>query len=70
MGHRDAAPLRALMRMLNRNDRLILMLTYAEKLTVGEIAATLDLTESHVETSLDRLRERARMAMGVNSVAV
>lgn len=58
MGGMDAARFRVMLKALDRTERLILMLTYAEKLSLAEVAMVLDMPERRVEASLGRLRKR------------
>ena len=48
---------------LNRTERFVLMLHYAEELTIDEISQVLDVPEHRVEAILESLRERTRAAL-------
>ena len=48
---------------LNRAERHVLMLHYAEELTIDEISQVLDLPAPRVEAILESLRERTRAAL-------
>lgn len=50
---------------LDRSERLILMLYYFEQMTMKEIGATLDLSESRVSQMHSALIERLRNQLGV-----
>jgi hypothetical protein len=58
---------------LNRNERLIIILYYYEELTMKEIGATLDLSESRVSqmhsSIVQRLQSQRTQARGVRLVA-
>ena len=49
---------------LNRNERLIIILYYYEELTMKEIGATLDLSESRVSQMHSALVERLQIQLG------
>jgi len=59
MSGRDAAHLTAFLHSLERTDRLVLMLHYAEALTAEEIGLVLDLPENLVDGRIEGLRRRA-----------
>ncbi len=48
---------------LDRTERYVLMLHYAEDLTIHEISQVLDLPSHRVEAILDDLRQRTRAAL-------
>ena len=52
-------------RRLNTTERLVMMLRYAEELTVHEITLVLDLPEAVVTSTLDALKQRASSALAV-----
>ncbi len=56
---------------LNRNERLIIILYYYEELTMKEIGATLDLSESRVKPNAQQYRATitttTRVDVGLNS---
>ncbi|GMU84376.1 MAG: RNA polymerase sigma factor [Planctomycetota bacterium] len=54
---------------LDRSERLILMLYYYEQMTMKEIGATLDLSESRVSQMHSALIERLRRQLGFRSTA-
>lgn len=54
---------------LDRSERLILMLYYYEQMTMKEIGATLDLSESRVSQMHSALIERLRKQLGFRSSA-
>jgi DNA-directed RNA polymerase specialized sigma24 family protein len=64
MNGTDAGALRAVVSTLNRTTRSILMLFYADELTAAEIGLVLDLPESEVLATLDRLRKLACATLG------
>ncbi len=55
--------MRAFMSTLNRTERLILLLFYADQLSQAEISLVLDLPESRVNSMLDSLKEQAVAVM-------
>lgn len=50
---------------LDRTDRYVLALFYADELTVSEIGMVLDLPEQRVTGILERLRDQARRLLGL-----
>jgi RNA polymerase sigma factor for flagellar operon FliA len=50
-------------RALNRTERQLLMLFYAEELTTAEIGVVLDLAETQVRNMLESLQQRARAVL-------
>ncbi len=52
--------LRSLAAEFSRTERLVLMLSYTEELTVKEVAAVLELAQSEVESTLARIRRHVR----------
>ena len=56
--------MRLVTRGLNRNQRLIIILYYYEELTMKEIGATLDLSESRVSQMHSELVERLQAKLG------
>jgi RNA polymerase sigma factor for flagellar operon FliA len=52
--------MRMVTRGLNRNERLIIILYYYEELTMKEIGATLDLSESRVSQMHSSIIERLK----------
>ena len=55
----DAEVLRKFVHSLPRIDYLILFMSYADGLSVAEIAAVLDMSESHVTSRLGKLQQQA-----------
>ena len=49
---------------LNRNERLIIILYYYEELTMKEIGATLDLSESRVSQMHSSIVQRLQCQLG------
>lgn len=66
MSSREAAHLNRFVHSLERVDRLVLMLHYAESLTPKEIGLILELTEKQVCTKLTGLQRRARLFLQAN----
>ncbi len=62
MNGKDATS-RSLMNALNRVERLVMMLFYAEELSTKEIALVLEMSEKAVATILLRLRTLVRETM-------
>lgn len=60
MGDTEVAAVRDAANQLNLTQRRVLVLHYAEDLTIVEIALVLDLTEQRVETIVAQLREMAQ----------
>ena len=56
----DATDLHRFVNALDRNDRFVLMLHYAEQLTITEISQVLDMPEHHVAATLDNLQQQVR----------
>jgi DNA-directed RNA polymerase specialized sigma24 family protein len=50
-------------RTLDRKERYVLMLRYAEDLSIDEIGLVLDLPPHEVEAILEDLRSRTRVAL-------
>ncbi|MHC5001608.1 MAG: hypothetical protein ACYTJ0_00650 [Planctomycetota bacterium] len=48
---------------MNRTERQLLMLFYAEELTTAEIGVVLDLAETQVRNMLESLQQRARAVL-------
>lgn len=63
MSGKDAGRMRAFMDTLNRTERLILLLFYADQLSQAEISQVLDLPESRVSSMLGSLKQQAVSAM-------
>ena len=63
MNGKDAGRMRAFMGTLDRTERLILLLFYADQLSQTEISLVLDLPESRVSTMLGALKRQATEAM-------
>lgn len=59
----DALRLKSFVSALERTDRLILMLFYAEQLTITEIASILELSQSKVAVRLEQLQCATRQAL-------
>lgn len=55
------------LRALDRTERYVLALFYADNLSVPEIGMVLDLPEYRVHSILDRLRDRARSMLGLGA---
>ncbi len=55
---------------LTRAERLIIVLYYYEQMTMKDIGATLDLSESRVSQMHSAIIERLRQQLGVGAVAV
>ena len=56
----EAPAATGLIETLNRTERYVLMLYYAEELTITEISLVLDLPEHRVAETLDVLKGRTR----------
>ncbi len=52
----DSTPVKQLIRELDHNDRYIVLLHYADGLTINEVGLVLDLPPRVVEATLNRLR--------------
>jgi len=63
MNGKDAGRMRAFMGTLNRTERLILLLFYADQLSETEISLVLDLPQSRVSSMLGSLKRQATAAM-------
>jgi DNA-directed RNA polymerase specialized sigma subunit len=63
MDGKEAGRIRAFMVTLNRTERLILLLFYADQLSQTEISLVLDLPESRVSTMLGTLKQQAVEAL-------
>ena len=59
MNGKEAGRIRAFMDTLNRTERLILLLFYADQLSQTEISLVLDLPEGRVSSMLGALKEQA-----------
>jgi RNA polymerase sigma-70 factor (ECF subfamily) len=59
----DRATLHAALKMLNKRDRMILLLRYGEDLTQQAIARRLGLPDGTVKVRLHRLRHQLRKAL-------
>lgn len=57
------------LRGLDRNERYVLALFYADQLTVPEISLVLDLAEYRVRGILEQLRDRACAMLGLRAAA-
>jgi RNA polymerase sigma factor for flagellar operon FliA len=55
--------LRLVTRGLNRNERLIIILYYYEELTMKEVGATLDLSESRVSQMHSSIVQRLQQQL-------
>jgi len=60
---KEAAKLRAFIRLLEMQDQLLLILAYAEQMTYAEIGLVLDMTERLVEERHTQLLTRARASI-------
>lgn len=58
MSGEQVSHLKALIRVLGRTERYVLLLFYADELTPIEIGLVLDLPESRVWSILDSLRDQ------------
>jgi DNA-directed RNA polymerase specialized sigma24 family protein len=63
MNGMDAHLIDELLGTLTRTERLLLMLHYAEELAPDEIAAVLELTQAHVNSTLDEIRRRTQAVL-------
>lgn len=63
MNGKEAGRMRAFMGTLDRTERLILLLFYADQLSQTEISLVLDLPESRVSSMLGSLKEQAVAAL-------
>ena len=63
MTSKEAGRIRAFMSTLNRTERLILLLFYADQLSQTEIGLVLDMPENRVSTMLGSLRQQASAAL-------
>jgi len=59
----EAKQMRAFMSTLDRTERLILLLFYADQLSQTEIGLVLDLPESRVSSMLGTLQQQAASAI-------
>lgn len=59
MAGKEAARLTAFVQTLERTDRLILMLHYAERLNPSEVGQVLDMPVEEVSHRIDGLKTRA-----------
>lgn len=64
MSDTDVATLRNAVQQLNLTQRRVLVLHYAEELSIDEIALVLDMSEALVESTLSELRDMARRELG------
>jgi RNA polymerase sigma factor for flagellar operon FliA len=55
---------------LNRNERLIIILYYYEEMTMKEIGATLDLSESRVSQMHTSIVQRLQEQLGQRRVEI
>ena len=65
MSDTDVAALRQAVDQLSLLQRRVLVLHYAEELTILEIALVLDLAEQTVRSTIAELQNLARRAIGV-----
>ena len=63
----EAGRMRAFMNTLNRTERLILLLFYADQLSQMEIGLVLNLPETRVSSMLGTLQQQAAAAIGHES---
>ncbi len=63
MSSKEAVRMQAFMSTLNRTERLILLLFYADQLSQTEIGLVLDMPENRVSTMLGSLRRQASAAL-------
>ena len=63
MAGTDTRFFKSFVETLSRTERQMLMLFYAEELTITEIGLVLDLSESRVGSMLDTIRTQARAAL-------
>jgi len=63
MSSTNLGPVKRLLASLDRDDRYVVMLHYADGLTLREIAAVLDLPVRVVESVLERMRGRLLAAI-------
>lgn len=63
MHAQDLTYVKQVLRNLERDDRYIVLLYYADNLTPDEIALVLDLPPTKVRSTLDRLRGRLLRAI-------
>lgn len=64
MSDTDVATLREAVQQLSLDQRRVLVLYYAEELTVQEIAMVLDMAEQRVRSIVGELQNLARRALG------
>lgn len=62
-----AQTLRRIVEQFSQAERLILMLHYAEQLSITEIALVLELPESRIESTLDTIRCRTARELNVGA---
>lgn len=67
MYSQDAAQMASFFDGLNRTERYILLLFYADGLTPKEIGLVLEMSESRVRTMLNALRGEAMRRLGQKS---
>lgn len=70
MEGKEASTLQAFVEAIDRSDRLILLLHFADDLSPGEIAVLLEKPLALIEERLQVLRRRARSALGAPRMAV
>ena len=63
MTSNDADFVSRFVRTMDNADRCLLMLFYAEGLSMGEISLVLDQPEFRIESRLDTIRERTKAAL-------
>ena len=63
MNGNDSTPVKQLIRSLDRTDRYIVLLHYADGLSLNEIGLVLDLPPRVVEATLNRLRGKLLRAV-------
>ena len=64
----DAGIAKRLVGTLSRLERHILMLYYAEELTINEISLVLDISQPRIREILGVLRTRTQQALGMVGV--
>lgn len=66
----DAGIAKRLVGTLSRLERHILMLYYAEELTVNEISLVLDISQPRIREILGALRARTQQALGIGALGI